>query len=201
MKTVTVNNKNMKNILILFAIMFTTITYCQNPILPITTSIGSGIPDGAYLKDINNDLDKFEGTWRYVSGNDTLTINLQKFEQNFNGDYYEDGLRGNYRYVKDGVLVMDYLNNSEPYIYGNIFYDNLNIMSLYLRDPERKRLSYEFILTHIKSINPSIIQLNWELKIMQVGYCGPARDNPAPPPSECLTDSRLPSNIVLEKVN
>lgn len=202
MKTVTVNNKNMKNILILFAIMFTTITYCQNPILPITTSIGSGISDGAYLKDINNDLDKFEGTWRYVSGNDTLTINLQKFEQNFNGDYYEDELRGNYRYVKDGVLVMDYLDFQEPKIWGNhLNTSDLSQIALEIRDPKRKRLNYRFLLTHVKSINPSNIQLNWELKIMQVGYCGPARDNPAPPPSECLTDSRLPFNIVLEKVN
>lgn len=202
MKTVIVNYKNMKNILILIMIVFTIKTYCQNPILPITTSIGNEIPDGAYLKDLNNDLNKFEGTWQYINGNDTLTIHLQKFEQNFNGDYYEDELRGNYRYVKDGVLVMDYLDFQEPKIWGKYLNPNdLSQIALEIRDPERKRLNYKFLLTHVKSTNPSNIQLNWELKIMQVGYCGPARGNPAPPASECLTDSRLPFNAVLEKVN
>lgn len=62
---------------------------------------------------------------------------------------------------------MDYLNNAELLIYGNIFSENLNVISLRLKDLERKRLNHRFRLTHSKNTNnhPQKIELIWKLKI------------------------------------
>jgi hypothetical protein len=84
MKIVTKKHKTMKSKIFLTLIMVvltTIIINAQSPILSITTERGSNIPDGAYLKDTNNVLDKFTGTWQYTQGNDTLTISIQKITQ------------------------------------------------------------------------------------------------------------------------
>jgi hypothetical protein len=53
----------------------------------------------------STDMDKFRGTWQWVSGTDTLTIQLQKEAiQAPTGDYV-DCIVGWHRYVKNGIQV------------------------------------------------------------------------------------------------
>lgn len=118
----------MKNILSILIIV-TTIS-CKAQI--ITYSIGDwyeGIPN-AYYKDLNNELDAFEGTWLYSNGNTTLKIILRKEVMYFNGRYYEDLIVGEYQYIKDGVELINTLSNiNNPNAYEhkirgqNLYYD------------------------------------------------------------------------------
>ena len=59
------------------------------------------LPENAYLKDIDNDLNPFEGEWRWEEGNSSWTIQLQKFEMVYDGDHYWDKPASEYRIVAE----------------------------------------------------------------------------------------------------
>ncbi|MBU2938354.1 hypothetical protein KO494_02265 [Lacinutrix sp. C3R15] len=67
------------------------------------------LPAGTYYKDLNNDLDKFVGTWKWEENNSSFTITLQKIEQYFDGVNYQDMLIGEYKYIDNGNLVVNTL--------------------------------------------------------------------------------------------
>lgn len=208
MKIVTKKHKTMKSKIFLTLIMVvltTIIINAQSPILSITTERGSNIPDGAYLKDTNNVLDKFTGTWQYTQGNDTLTISIQKITQHFNGSYYKDKLIGGYKYVQNGKVLVNNISPSSDdlLISGSLIKSNdLNLIHLSFKDSERKRISYRLDLTYIRPglQNPSA-QLIWNLRITQIGFCGALPNRPAPSDEECRKDNRLPLNLTLTKIN
>ncbi len=65
-----------------------------------------------YLKDLDNDFDKFLGTWKWEDGNTSLTFTLNK-EIKYQLDatsMYKDMLVGEYRYVENGVEKANTLN-------------------------------------------------------------------------------------------
>ena len=55
----------------------------------------------------NNYINKFEGTWLWVSGNDTLILKLKKTNKSF-GDFTKDVLLGVHKYVKNGVVFVNF---------------------------------------------------------------------------------------------
>ena len=67
------------------------------------------LPTGTYYKDLNNDLNKFVGTWKWEENNTSFTIKLQKIEQYYDGEYYRDMLIGEYKYVNNGNIVVNTL--------------------------------------------------------------------------------------------
>ncbi|MCW4468033.1 hypothetical protein OGH69_03570 [Flavobacterium sp. MFBS3-15] len=84
---------------------------------------------GAYYKDLYNDLDNFVGTWKYTDGTTSLTITLEKREmQVFNNGknhYYADFLVGEYKYIENGVEII----NTLPRLTSNIINPwNFNIV-------------------------------------------------------------------------
>ncbi|MGV7108162.1 DUF6705 family protein, partial [Flavobacterium sp. U410] len=121
----------MKTIIYILSIFFTTICLSQNPIIDLLDDDGSAL-SGAYYKDVNNLLDVFEGTFIYTNGNSQLTIQLVKKVQQYNGSYYEDLLIGEYRYIKNGLEIINTLseiNQNYSYQYkhkiaGNVIADN-----------------------------------------------------------------------------
>ncbi len=74
----------------------------QNPIVDITES-ELGLPNGYYVKDKNNLLNQFEGTYIYTNGNTSFKILLVKKVQQYNGRYYEDLVIGEYQYIENGM--------------------------------------------------------------------------------------------------
>ena len=52
----------------------------QNPIVSLD-AYNHRTADGAYFKDLNNEFDKFEGTWIYTNGNTIFTIVIEKRER------------------------------------------------------------------------------------------------------------------------
>ena len=77
---------------------------------------------GNYYKDIYHVLDQFEGHYKYINGSTTFEIVLEKMEKSTisSNRYCEDIIIGAYKYVKDGVLVYDKLNDlNNNYSNGN----------------------------------------------------------------------------------
>ncbi len=188
----------MKTIITLTTIFSFILTYAQSPILDYFTS-PSSIPDGAYVKDLNNDLDKFVGTWQYVDGDTELTVVLTKEEQVYNGEYYQDKLKGRYKYIKDGVEIVNTLNNEyfHSIITGVGLWDtNLNKIELSLTDPDKLRASYK--LTLIRQFTVSGENLQWNL--MQTGYYAGHVPGESPPTAAELDQTiRLPKELILIK--
>lgn len=93
----------MKNILKLICFfLFTINASCQvTTIIPLASY---NFPNGAYLKDSNNTLTPYVGTWEGVINDKKYTFVFQVFTQHLNtsanGDYhYEDELRGKFKVV------------------------------------------------------------------------------------------------------
>jgi hypothetical protein len=103
----------------------------QTPVLNMEIDTKYDAPNNSYYKDINNELNNFEGTWLYTNGSTSLKLKLVKSTQYFNGSFYEDLLIGGYQYIKDGVEKINTLtdaNNSSigrnASILGNNVYNN-----------------------------------------------------------------------------
>lgn len=117
----------MKKIKILLVVLITSqIGFSQTVIKSLYDDV-YGTEPGAYYKDTYNDYDQFVGTWKHISGNDTLTVVLQKkvmgFVDRATGGIYVDDLIGEYRYVENGVEKINTLSNllinyENPYSYS-----------------------------------------------------------------------------------
>lgn len=125
----------MKSIIKIITILIFTFSFfnckAQSPILPLKK--WSDEQENAYYKDLNNELNSFEGTWLYTDGNTSLKIVLEKRLMQFNGDYYTDLIVGEYQYIKNGVEkinTLDQINQDlgeNHNIEGNFIYKNCNI--------------------------------------------------------------------------
>ncbi|WP_291082822.1 DUF6705 family protein [Flavobacterium sp. BFFFF1] len=105
----------MKNIFLAFILITGFCSHSQ-----ITVGLRDGywledMPPGSYIKDINNEFDKFQGKWVWTNGNETVTFKLQKVIHHLNPcGSYEDFMIGNYSYTKDNGLnvVVNTINQS-----------------------------------------------------------------------------------------
>lgn len=85
----------------------------QSPVLPLYNNAEYAEIDGAYYKDINNDFDSFIGTWEFINGNTSFRIVLQKRVSAFiENDYYADIVVGEWRYIENGIVIVDNLANT-----------------------------------------------------------------------------------------
>jgi len=67
-----------------------------------------------YLKDTNNHFEDVLGTWKWEEGNSSFEIEFTKIT-NYNYDGINmaiDFILGRYKYIEDGVVVADILNNN-----------------------------------------------------------------------------------------
>jgi hypothetical protein len=105
----------MKKIAILiFGLSLSCVASAQ--VLNIHTTLPSDTPPNAYLKDMDNFQNQFEGTWIYQNGLEYLEVRFLKKERMlFNpgpNQYYEDNLLGEYKYINsNGVEKVNSLNN------------------------------------------------------------------------------------------
>lgn len=68
------------------------------------------ISNNSYVKDTNNDLDPFAGTWVLDNGTQYLKIVFKKKTMVNAGNYYEDLLIGEFQYKENGVELTNTLN-------------------------------------------------------------------------------------------
>ncbi|RKE99025.1 DUF6705 family protein [Ichthyenterobacterium magnum] len=151
---------------IIIALLLTLSCKAQSPIVGIDASRNS-TPIGAYYKDLNNEFNKFVGTWVYTNGNDSLIIKLEKREQVAVRSNYRDMLSGEYKYVENGIEIINTIplpseisfagnkNIGGGYIITGQNYDctgcldNERRIKLYISDPQRDYLSVYLILRYI----------------------------------------------------
>ena len=120
----------MKNLILTTVLLFSINCKAQSPIIDITES-EMGLPNGYYIKDINNLLNPFEGTYVYTNGNTSFKIVLVKKVLQYNSQYYEDLIIGEYQYILNGVQIVNtlpeinttYLNQRRHNIDGNFIVD------------------------------------------------------------------------------
>ena len=96
----------------LFIVLVSLIS-CKAQTYPLRT-YGISIPMNAYLKDTNNELPAYEGTWKGMWNNKIIYITLKKLNYHYREplNYYIDILIGKFKVT----------DNS-----GNILFDNTNL--------------------------------------------------------------------------
>ncbi|HRB72267.1 DUF6705 family protein [Flavobacterium sp. WV_118_3] len=113
----------MKNIFII-TILLLSITGCSQT-FPLY--LAHSQEAGKYYKDIDNDLNKFQGTWKYTNGSTSLTIVLRKKTQVVNPfrNFTTDMLIGEYSYIHNGIQQANTIglmeSNSSTYGGNNIY--------------------------------------------------------------------------------
>ncbi len=115
----------MKTIVFLLLILATS---CKAQIYPLNTGI-SDLPPNAYLKDLNNELDKYVGLWKGNWNGKTLYLELKKVKY-----HYEDN---NYPLFVDMILGERKIINAN----GNVEIDR--IANFDLTSPEIRGMFYD----------------------------------------------------------
>ena len=127
----------------------------------------SEAPDGSYYKDLNNDLNEFEGVWEWSDGVKTLTIKLLK-KENISNSYEttsEDLIIGEYKYLENGQVVMDYLSRLQEdtldgrdhYISGSLLMANYHRPPCNNCQPDDKRLMLFWIDPEKRNLRSSSV--------------------------------------------
>ena len=112
--------KQLINIILLFTILS---CKAQSIIVPLNSGQDYEFTSDYYLKDVDNEFDKFEGTWIYQNGTDEITFKLKKEEhyQTSSNSEYEDLLVGEYRYIENGIeKVNTLLDIDNPLVLGYV---------------------------------------------------------------------------------
>lgn len=100
----------MKNITHIIVLLLALSCKAQSPIINNLDWDGIDIPN-SYLKDTNNDLNNFEGTYVHTSADTIFTIKLRKIEMEFTGVYFEDMLIGEFEYKIGNNTLFNTLSN------------------------------------------------------------------------------------------
>ncbi|RAR48100.1 DUF6705 family protein [Flavobacterium lacus] len=181
---------------LLLFLLFSGFCVAQAPELPL---YGASINvQGAYYKDLNNDLDQFIGSWVFSDSNTTLTITIVKKTQFFNLDrnVYIDYLVGEYHYEVNNQTIVNSLSNlnqnfSNIYDYNIYGYSiinkrkapvcpecNLNERRVKLRfkDPIRNAPGLSGIIT-LRRVDENGVQKT-HMRLQQTGSIIPIDDTP-----------------------
>ncbi|KIC63053.1 DUF6705 family protein [Chryseobacterium taiwanense] len=100
----------MKQILLILISIFT--ISCNAQVYPLNYQ--DDVPDGAYYKDLDNELDKYVGTWKGTWSGKTLYLDLRKVKYHYTGNqsYYEDKIFGERKVIaSDGTIEIDRITN------------------------------------------------------------------------------------------
>ncbi len=126
--------KNLKNIILL---SFFTLIVCCKAQLPLNTGL-LNIPPNSYVKDLNNELNPYEGTYKANFQGNEISLYIIKEENRLvdriNKKFYRDAL--NVKYIvknSSGSILQDTKNNTssqiELYSIGIRSVDNSVILS------------------------------------------------------------------------
>lgn len=102
---------NMKNIITIITIAFLFSCKAQSAIVPIGSGEDFQKTPSYYIKDVNNEFDKFVGEWKFQNGNTSITLKLKKEElyQVSDDSNYMDLLVGEYQYIENGNEIINTL--------------------------------------------------------------------------------------------
>ena len=112
-------------ILLLFYVCFS----CKaQETIPMSQDYTDYLKNNNYIKDTNNDLDKFVGTWKWINPANPNTyfeiifFKVTYWNPNNINNYFEDAILGNYKYIENGIIFTNTLTwNSYNDLYSNTF--------------------------------------------------------------------------------
>ena len=164
----------MKKILIVLIVL--TSLSCKSQIIPQNNAYVD-IPEGAYIKDTQNFLDNFVGTWQYQNGNEQFTIKLYKELHHQFTSWYEDILYGEYQYIDaNGTNIINTIPNLNINYSSKLYHQIAGATSLarllyhpcpecsigeyrikcFFSDPDRE---YQNLAIVLRSISPTQISV------------------------------------------
>ena len=132
--------------------------FCTAQTYPLRTF--TEIPENAYLKDTNNELPAYEGTW----DNKTIYITFKKVTNKYDNvfKYYRDYLIGKFKVLDNsGNILFDNtnLNDDNAKIFGSGFKKVDDKYSLIFSDPD---LCHTSGIININFTDPTKTKLNWK---------------------------------------
>jgi hypothetical protein len=150
----------MKSTYISILLITLLISSCKAQIAPLYL-MDPDLPEGTYYKDIANDINKFEGLWKWQSNDSIIIIKLIKQENIF-------FVIGEYKFTVNGTIVQDYISRLNDlsikdfghYLSGNYIMhkgqypkcDECTIeekrLQLYFQDPLYEYLNSAMVLRH-----------------------------------------------------
>ena len=133
----------MKNIFVFTVYFFIAISCKAQTIVPLSQDHSDMYhKSNTYTKDVDNEFDKYTGTWKFQQGNTTLTIVFKKiiFDYYQKKNYYEDLLIGEYKYIENGIEKVNTLSilSNPPSTTGgyNIYGNRIVHRGVYPQCPE-----------------------------------------------------------------
>jgi len=151
----------MKNILLISLFIFAFSCKAQQ-VYPLRTYID--IPENSYLKDTNNELQNYEGTWKGTWNNKTIFFTFKKINNKYNSTlkYYKDILIGKF-IVKDinGAILFDNTSISDDHakIIGFGLIKNTSTYLISYQDPD---LCHTTGKARISFTDTTKTQLEWK---------------------------------------
>ncbi|MCX8526498.1 hypothetical protein OF897_21525 [Chryseobacterium formosus] len=99
---------------ILLVLLLIVATSCKSQIYPLNAKM-SDLPPNAYVKDLNNELDKYVGLWKGNWNGKTLYIEFKKVKYHYEDDNYPlfvDMILGERKIVNsNGIVEVDRITN------------------------------------------------------------------------------------------
>ena len=146
----------------LFLLIFSLAISCKSQIYPLRTY--SQIPENAYLKDTNNELLSYAGTWKGTWNNKTIYITFSKITNQYDDvlKYYKDNLTAKFKILDtDGTVLFDNTSSDDlnAKIWGGKFRKLDDKYSLIYIDPELCNTSGNVI---INFVGDDKNQLHWK---------------------------------------
>ena len=162
----------MKNIIYIITLLISTLTFAQEIIVPIEQMPSTSTTDKNngtyYFKDVNNVLDKFVGTWKYETANESLEITFYKVLHETYSNNFMDQLDCNFIYIKNGITVFDtntVIDPEEKYFITGAYLRGLNKIQLDYSEPTSPRdWRASLILDYIPAELGEPEKLDWFVK-------------------------------------
>lgn len=154
------------------------------------------LPQNAYLKDTNNELIDYEGTWKGTWDGKTFYITFKKITNKYNPylKYYSDFLIGKFKVLDSGGQILfdnTSISDDNAKINGSKFRKIDDKYSLSYLDPDLCSLSFRI---SINFTDATKTKLQWKAKYFMEIFtsgCPYINGNPFPQP--------IPKNVILIK--
>ena len=182
----------MKKTNIILALFITLLSQAQTPVYTLGYS-PINKPDGCYIKDNNNILDKFVGTWTLNQNGELFSITLIKAEMVHLINYFNDELQGSFVYTVNNSNIVNTVNftGAQSKLSGVMVSRlNPNIITIFFEDPARPKMGCFVTLTH--SAFRGGQKLHWNLYLTGIQPRLPGESAP-------LLNFRVPTNCELIK--
>ena len=135
----------MKSTYISILLITLLISSCKAQIAPLYL-MNPDLPEGTHFKDLDNNLDNFEVTWKWQSNDSIIILKLIKQENIFfdNTNQYEDFVIGEYKFTVNGTIVQDYisrLNDLSIKDFGHYLSGNYIMHNFQQKERKRKNIN------------------------------------------------------------